>query len=268
MPDVSFCRTGPDDAVAVVTLDRPERLNAYTLETLKELEPIWDKVRDDPGIRVAVLAGAGDRAFSTGHDVSWVNSLDPESEAVRPEYYGPEPVRYLHGYGAYGFDIRKPLIAAISGYCVGGGLAMACRCDVRICSEGSRFGVPQVKLGVISPQACVFLPRIVGLGAAMEMILTGDLYDAEFALRVGLVSRVVAKDAALDEALMLAARLCKVAPLALQASKQVVLAGLQSPIETALDLGHRTFAWLRGTADGREGPQAFTDKREPRWTGR
>jgi enoyl-CoA hydratase/carnithine racemase len=268
MPDVTFSRTGPDDAVAVVTLDRPERLNAYTLDTLKELEPIWDAVRDDPGIRVAILAGAGGRAFSTGHDISWVNSLDPEEEALRPEYYGPEPVRYLHGYGAYGIDIRKPLIAAIDGYCVGGGLAMACRCDLRICSQGSRFGVPQVKLGVISPQACVFLPHIVGLGTAMEMIMTGDLYDTDFALRTGLVNRVAGEGQALDEALGLAARLCQVAPLALQASKQVVLAGLQSPIETALDLGHRTFAWLRGTADGREGPLAFSQKREPRWTGR
>jgi enoyl-CoA hydratase/carnithine racemase len=264
---VEYHTDGPNESIGVVVLNRPERLNSYDLEMLKELEELWLALRDDRSIRVCVLTGSGGRSFSTGHDISWVESIDPREEAIRPEYYGPAPIRYLHGYGSYGIDIGKPLVAAIEGYCLGGGLAMACRCDIRVCAESAQFGVPQVKLGVISPQACTFLPRITGLGIAMEMILTGEMYDSVFAARVGLVNRVVPDGEALSQALLLANRLLRGAPLAQASSKKVMQAALQAPLETALDLGHREFAWLRGTEDARLGIRSFLDKTEPQWRG-
>ena len=264
--DVEFRREGDKGRVAVVTINRPEVMNAYRDTTLQELEPIWDEVRDNPEIWVAILTGAGDRAFSSGHDVNWMSAVDPVVEGIRPEYYGGHLVRYIHGYGTYGFDIRKPLVAAIRGYCLGGGLMMACSCDIRIASEDARFGVPQVRIGVMSPGAAVFLPKIVGLGNAMEMLLTGEQFDAAFAYRVGLVNKVVPSADVMDEAVGWAERLCRAAPLAAQATKHAVRTALTSPVEVSLDIGHRSFAWLRTTNDGAEGPRAFKEKRSPKWT--
>jgi enoyl-CoA hydratase/carnithine racemase len=265
--DVVLSRVGTKGRIAVITMDRPEVMNAYTMETLREMEGLWDQVRDDRSIWAAILTGAGDRAFSTGHDVRWMANVDPALEAIRPEYYGGEHVRYFHGYGAYGFDIRKPVIAAIRGFCVGGGFAMACRCDLRVASDDAQFAVTQVKLGVISPTAAVLLPRLIGQAAAMEVLLTGDLFDAPTAYRIGFVNRVVPAGELMESAVELAERVCRAAPLAVQATKHVASHALQAPIEVALDMGHREFAWLRSTQDAHEGSQAFLDKRTPEWKG-
>jgi enoyl-CoA hydratase/carnithine racemase len=264
---VAFERVGVDGRIALITMNRPEVMNAYTMDTLRQMEEIWDEVRDNRSIWAAVLTGAGERAFSTGHDVRWMAGIDPAIEALRPEYYGGEHVRYFHGYGAYGFDIRKPVIAAIRGYCLGGGFAMACRCDIRIASDDAQFGVPQVRLGVISPTAAVLLPRLIGQAAAMEILLTGERFDAATAYRIGFVNRVVPGDQVIPEALAFAERICAAAPLAVQATKHVTWHSLQAPVEVALDMGHREFSWLRSTKDGREGGQAFIEKRAPEWKG-
>jgi enoyl-CoA hydratase/carnithine racemase len=250
-------------------MNRPQVMNAYTMETLREMEAAWDEVRDSDRIQAVVLTGAGERAFSTGHDVNWMAHVDPAVEAIRPEYYGGEHVRYFHGYGAYGFDIRKPVIAAIRGYCVGGGFAMACRCDLRIGSEDSQYGVTQVKLGVISPTAAVLLPRLIGLSAAMDILLGGEIFDAAKAYRVGFLNRVTPPAEVLDVAVELADRICgNAAPLAVGASKHLAWHSLQAPFEVALDMGHREFAWLRSTEDAQEGGRAFLEKRKPEWKGR
>jgi len=265
--DVLFERIGREDRIALITLNRPRVMNSYTMDTLRQMEGMWDEVRDNRSIRAAILTGAGERAFSTGHDVRWMADVDPALEAMRPEYYGGEHVRYFHGYGAYGFDIRKPVIAAVRGYCVGGGFAMACRCDLRVASDDAQFGATQVRLGVISPTAATLLPRLIGHAAAMEILLTGELFDSHEAYRVGFVNRVVPNHEVVPEAVRLAERICRAAPLAVQATKHVAWHALQAPVEVALDMGHREFSWLRSTRDGREGSRAFLEKRDPEWLG-
>lgn len=254
------------ERVLILTIDRPAARNALDLATRQALQDEWLRFRDDDALRVAVLTGAGSEAFCAGADLkelgAYYRSMTPIERRERGER---EP-----GLGAItrNFDPRKPTIAAINGACLAGGLEIALACDIRIASATARFGLPEVKRGILpGAGGTQRLPRALPLGVALQMILTGEAIDADAALRWGLVSHVVPPDALLERALEVAARIAANAPLALRAARDAVYQGLALPLDAALRLEQFHAEPLRGSADAAEGVRAFVEKRPPRFTG-
>lgn len=234
-----------DGHVALVTLNRPEVLNAYRGRTFRELEQIWNTINADDDIHVAILSGAG-RAFCSG--------VDMKTLSVNPDDLGEHPRRF-DGYADEDkLEVFKPIIGAIHGYAYAGGLSMALACDIRIAAEGTRFAQTQVKRGHIGPHSTRRLVDVLPRGIAMEMMLTGDPISAEEAYRVGLVNKVVPAEELMTEARAMAARIGANAPLAVWASK-----------ESALGLTTRHD--YRNSDDAREGFQAFADHRPATYRG-
>ncbi len=260
-------RTERDDAVLVVTIDRPEARNALTLEMSRLLVEAWLELRDDSALRVAVLTGAGDRAFCAGADLrqigDWYRSLTPVERQRRGER---EP-----GLGGLtrNLDPGKPVVAAINGACLAGGLELALACDLRIAAEHASFGLPEVRWGLIpGAGGTQRLPRAIPRALAMEMLLTGAPVDATRALQAGLVSRVVGAGVLLEEALALAGQIARNAPLAVQAARAAALTGGELRLEEGLRLEQSYAEPLRASDDVQEGLAAFVEKREPEFRGR
>ena len=260
-------RTERIGAILVVTIDRPEARNAIDRATHASLCEAWRAFRDDPDLRVAVLTGAGDRAFCAGADLkevgSWYASMTPIERRERGER---EP-----GLGGLtrNLDPGKPVVAAISAPCLAGGLELALACDLRVAAEHATFGLPEVKRGIMpGAGGTQRLPRAVPLAVALELLLTGDPIDAETALRAGLVNRVVPAHRLMEEALALADRVAACAPLAVAAARAAALRGLHLPLEEGLRLEQAYAEPLRQTEDAREGVAAFVEKRRPRFRGR
>ena len=261
---VLFETKGP---VVLVTISRPEASNALDPETSEALVDAWKRFRDDEALRVAVLTGAGEKAFCAGADVkkmeAWYHRVAPER---RREVWDREP-----GLGGItrNLDAGKPVIAAINGHCLGGGLELALACDIRFASENATFAMPEVKIGLIPGQGGTQrLPRTVGPGAALELILSGEPIDARRALEIGLVSRVLAPPQLVTEALRLAETIARRAPRAVRHAREAVLRGLEMPLDAALRLEQALADPLRDSDDNREGRKAFEEKRGPNWTGR
>ncbi len=224
------------DGVAWLTLNRPRVLNAQNLQMRDELWTVMEAVRDDPEIRVLIIKGQGD-AFSSGADVSEFGTAPSVVEARR--------ARRERDLWQLVLDLPKPLIAAIHGYVLGAGCEMSLCCDLRIASEDARFGLPEVKLGYIpSAGGTQLLPRTIGPGVAMEMILTGDNIDAATALRLGLVRKVVPRGRLYDEAEAWARELVGRSPQALLYAKEAITRGLEMPLEEGLALERRLAALL------------------------
>jgi E-phenylitaconyl-CoA hydratase len=260
-------RVETQGAVLHVTIDRPEAANALTLQMTAELCEAWRTLARDPSLRVAIVTGAGSRSFCAGADLgeisAWYRSMSPPERRERAER---EP-----GLGGLtrNLDPGKPVIAAINGHCLGGGLELALACDVRIAAEHATFGLPEVRRGIMpGAGGTQRLPRAIPTSLALEMILGGDPIDAQRALAAGLVSRVVPSDGLLDEARRLAERMAGSAPLAVQAARAAVLRGRHLPLEDALRLEQLLAEPLRSTEDAAEGVRAFLDKRLPRFEGR
>ncbi len=254
------------DRVAIVTIDRPDAMNAIDPETSDALVAAWRRFRDDEALRVAVLTGAGERAFSAGADLKrmgdWYHRAPPH---LRREAWNREP-----GLGGItrNLDPGKPVVAAIHGHCLGGGLELALACDVRIASDRATFGLPEVTRAIIPGQGGTQrLARVVGLGPALEMILTGDRIDAARALAIGLVTRVVPPDVLLPTALDLARRIARNAPRAVRHAREAVLRGVEMPLDEGLRLEQFLAEPLRDSEDNREARAAFAEKREPRFSG-
>ena len=220
------------EAVAWLTLNRPRSLNAINMAMRDEL---WDAalaLRDDPDVRVAVFKGAGDRAFSAGADITEFGTA--------PSYVESRRARHQRDLWGLILSLEVPLIAAIHGYALGAGIELAMCCDLRIASEDTSLGLPEVGLGYIpSAGGTQTLPRHVPPGIAMQMVLTGDPIDAATALRCGLVQRVVPRDRLYEEAEALARTLMSRPPLALRLAKRAVLDGLEMPLADALALERR-----------------------------
>jgi E-phenylitaconyl-CoA hydratase len=249
--------------VATVTLDRTEALNAIDPAMNNELIRIWAEVRDDPDVWIAILTGAGDKAFCAGADLK---ELIPEL-GRRARLGSLEDFNF--GGITRGFETWKPLIAAVNGYALAGGTELVLACDIRIAVETARFGQPEVRWAIIpGAGGTQRLPRAIGMPAALEIMLSGRQVDADEALRLGLIHHVVPAGEALPEARRVAEALLANGPLALRAVKQAVLQGQDLPLAQGLDLELELFAQVLRSDDAIEGPRAFAEKRPPRYQAR
>lgn len=255
-----FEQRGP---IALLTLDRPEVHNAIDPETHRSLVAAWERVRDDEGIRAAVLTGAGEKAFSVGVDLRAIEELYAEVPPDRRrEVWNRRP-----GIGGLtrNFDVGKPVIAAIRGYCLGGGLELALACDLRICTPDATFGLPELKWAIIPGQGGTQrLPRSVPPNIALEMILTGEPISAARAFEVGLVNRVVASDRLLDEAIALAEKIAARSPRAVRAAREAVLRGLDLALGEGLRVEQDLADPLRGSEENRAAVREFGRKKASR----
>ncbi len=247
------------DRIATVTVNRPDKLNALNNRVIAELGEMIDSLRADRDVGGIILTGAG-RAFVAGADISELEQVAGDSaEALAKR--GQSVFRRFE-------TSPKPTIAAVNGFALGGGCELAMACHVRIASENAKFGQPEVKLGLIPGYGGTQrLPRLVGKGRALQLLLTGEMIDAQEALRIGLVNRVVAADELLASANAMMRAMLANAPLALAACVDSVNDGADTALDTALALEASAFGRLGATDDKREGTRAFLEKRAPKFTG-
>jgi E-phenylitaconyl-CoA hydratase len=263
MPDVLYERRG---RLAILTLNRPEALNALNTPLRRELLQHFTEFRDDPDAWVAIVTGSGDRAFSAGADLKEMSAgrqAELTGDAADP-FWEAERVALNRG-----LTVWKPIIAAINGYCLAGGLELALSCDIRIAAEHARFGLTEVLRGIIpGGGGTQRLPRIVPFGIALQLMFTGEHIDAAEAYRIGLVNTVVPATQLMGEAEALAERICANAPLSTRAIKEAAYRGMSVPLEEGLRIESFLSRIIRTTADSREGPRAFAEKRPAQFTGR
>lgn len=249
------------ESVATATLNRPDALNSIDADTMQEMAALWDRIRKDDAIRVVILTGAGDKAFCTGMDLK--KTMPPDASYAQAAFAGEGDRSFV---GSLAID--KPVLCAINGYALAGGLELALACDIRIAVESASFGLPEVRIGSIpGAGGTQRLPRIVGLSNAMHMLLTADRIDSAEALRIGLVSKVVPAPELMDTARAIAGRIAANAPLAVRAVKQLVVRGADLPLSAAIDAERMAWGVLRNTRDRIEGRLAFQEKRKPVYTG-
>ena len=257
--------------VATITLNRPERMNAFTPKMIEEWAKALEDARVDRDVRAVIVTGAG-RGFCAGADLR--GGLD-----VTDSGHGDGPVSAadrrnwlrdgVHNVPRQVAILDKPYIAAVNGAAVGAGMDMASMCDLRIASEQARFAMAYVKVGLVPGDGgCYFLPRIVGVAKALELIWTGDFVDAQEALRIGYVSKVVPAEELLPAARELAERIAQGPAVAIQLAKRLVYRGLNSDVGEALEAAGHAMAIVQATEDAREGPRAFAEKRAPQFQGR
>jgi enoyl-CoA hydratase/carnithine racemase len=260
-------RYEPQGKIAYITLDRPDALNTFDRQMHSELHDAWLAFRDDADLWVAIVTGAGERAFSAGADVRGFGQQPAPGES-RP--MGPArhlwETRYdwdLQG----GLEMWKPTIAAVNGYCIGEGLTLALACDFRIASERAFFQYPEVQIGIPTIAGAIRAPRVAGLGAALELLLVGDRVDAQRAYDMGIVNKVVPHEHLMPEARRWAERLARNAPQAMAATKEVAVRTQAMSFADALRMGEAMRKIAGGTDDAREGVRAFREKREPDYHG-
>ncbi|MFQ5896378.1 MAG: enoyl-CoA hydratase-related protein [Nitrospinota bacterium] len=247
--------------IATLTVNCPKVLNALGPATMAELEAAFLHFGESESLRVLVLTGAGEKAFVAGADIGVLSALGPAS--ARAFSAG--------GNRIFGLLERagKPSIAAINGFCLGGGLELAMACTLRIAAEGAKLGQPEVNLGLIPGYGGTQrLPRLIGKGRAFELILTGEMVGAEEALRMGLVNRVVPAERLMEEAKALARKLAGKSPATLHLALEAVHRGMESSLEEGLALESSLFGLACATEDMKEGTRAFLEKREPKFKGR
>jgi len=259
-----FISTEHDGAVAVVTIDHPP-VNALSARLLDELEAEIDRLDADDGVRVIVLKGAGERAFVAGADISEFPSLR-EAAAEAQESGSARGIQKLgHRMDA----ARTPFVAAIQGYCLGGGLEIAMCCDIRVAAEGAQLGQPEIKLGLIpGGGGTQRLPRLVGLGRAMLLNMTGDFIDARTAYDWGLVERLAPRAELLDTALGIAKAIADRSPVAIGVLRELARTTRDLSLDEGLRREAEGFRSCLASDDGLEGVTAFLEKREPQFTGR
>ena len=249
------------DGIATLTVNRPDKLNALNAATIGELDRAFHAVAADDGVRGLILTGAGEKAFVAGADIAELSRMGPV-EGVGISRQGQEAFRFLETMG-------KPVIAAVNGYALGGGMELALACHLRVASEKARFGLPEVKLGIIPGYGgTVRLPRIVGTGRALELVLSGEMIDAAEAHRIGLVNRIAPAGSTLDEARALMTKIVANGPVALRLAIESVGHGMDASVGEGLTFESTLFGLLATTEDMREGMTAFLEKREARFQGR
>jgi len=255
-----FCRLDRAGHVLTITIDRPEALNALHLDAHVELSRAFDLYAADPELRVAVITGAGDRAFCVGTDLK---SLAQTGS-------------YAYPYGGFAgitkrFDLFKPVIAAVNGLCLGGGVEILAACDLAVAAEHAQFGLPEPRVGLaaLGGGALQRLARTLPMKEAMGLVLTARRMGAAEAQRIGLVNDVVPMAELAARTRALVDELLACAPLALEASKQVMMQSLDEPgLEAAMNRRYPAAERMLASEDAKEGPRAFAEKRKPRWQGR
>ncbi len=249
------------DGVATITINRPDKLNALNDQVVDELAQAAERVATEPAIRGVIITGAGTKAFVAGADIGDLarqGPFDGKARALR----GQAMLRRLETCG-------KPVIAAVNGYALGGGCELAMACHLRLASESARFGQPEVKLGITPGYGGTQrLPRLVGKGVALQLILTAEPIDAREAHRIGLVNKVVPGDQLLAEAEKMVRGILAMGPLAVRLALEAVDQGLEMTLEEGLLLEANHFGLLASTNDMKEGLTAFLEKRAPRFEGR
>ncbi len=267
--ELQWCIYEKKGRVAYVTLNRPEAMNAISPEVSAELSLVWQDFKDDPDSWVAILTGAGEKAFCTGADIKWMAQHRGELPTV-----GPESPAQRFG-GLVRAQIFKPIIAAVNGYCLGGGLELALACDIVVAAEHAGFGFPEVRNVGRPPGSggTIRLPRQIPMKLAMEMLLTGERISAQEAYRRGLVNHVVPMAELMPTAERIAQQICQNSPMAVQATKEYALRSLDLPLEHPFDAWqlHSEITFKLFQSEDRksdEGPAAFVEKRTPDWKGR
>ncbi len=255
----AFGRGEPDPAVALLTIDRPDALNALDAAVLGGLAAALGQLDGDPDCRAVVVTGSGTRAFAAGADIKAMAPATPETIG---------PVGGFEHWATMA-AVGLPIIAAVRGFALGGGFELAMLCDLLVAGDDAVFGQPEIRLGVMpGAGGTQRLTRAIGRARAMELILTGRTIDAREAERLGLVSLLVPAEETLDRALELAGRIAAMPPLAIRAAKASVNAAAERPLSEGLATEQAAFFALFATDDQKEGMAAFVEKRSPRWTGR
>jgi enoyl-CoA hydratase len=251
-----------EDALAIVTLNRPSVLNALSLMLLRELAAALEALDRDPSVRAVILTGAGEKAFAAGADISELNAL-PDAVA------GADQARLGQGITRAIERMRLPVVVAVNGFALGGGCELAMAGDIRIASENAKFGQPEVNLGLIPGYGgSQRMTRLAGKGMAMYLCLSGEMIDAHEAHRIGLVEKVVPLAELMPQAKRIANVIASKAPLAIATCKRAVNDGAHLSISDALELEALAFGTLVGTSDFKEGTSAFLQKRKPAWKAR
>jgi enoyl-CoA hydratase len=249
------------DGIAYLTIDRADKLNALNAAVIEDLGHAARHIATDTAIRGAILTGSGSKAFVAGADISEMATQTPQ-EGLERARRGQEVLRRLETCG-------KPVIAAVNGFALGGGCELAMACHLRVASTSAKFGQPEVKLGICPGYGgTVRLPRLVGKGRAIDILVTGRMVDAEEALRIGLVDRVVAPEKLMEECEALLRSILAMGPLAVRSCLELVDAGLEMGVEEALRMEATHFGLLSGSNDQKEGMAAFLAKRPPAFQGR
>lgn len=261
--DYKYVRYEKKGRIAYITLNRPEVMNAVHPPAHAELWEVWTDFRDDPEVWVAILTGAGEKAFSAGNDLKYQAEHSGDPKAMNYKYPG--------GFGGITnrFECNKPMIAAINGFALGGGLEMALVCDIIIAADHARLGLPEPTVGLMAAASGVHrLPRQLPLKLAMGMILSAKPISAQEAYRIGLINEVVPLKDLMPTAERWANDILRCSPLSIRASKECAMKGLEMSLETACN----TMFWgqqvMRQSEDFIEGPKAFSEKRPPQWKGR
>ena len=248
-------------AIAYVTLNRPKVLNALNQRTWENLRTAFEDARDDAEVRGVILTGAGDKAFIAGADISELAQVTAV-EAEKSSSYGQEVLNLIENLG-------KPVIAAVNGFALGGGCETAMACTIRVASEHAKFGQPEVTLGLIpGGGGTQRLPRLIGKGRALQIILSGEMISAQEAFRIGLVNEVVPAAELITRAEAILKRIFSNAPVAVKYSLEAVNKGMETSQAEGLSLEASLFGLCAGTEDKKEGTSAFLEKRKPQFQGR
>ena len=249
------------DKTAYITFNRPEALNAFNPEMFQAFSQALIDFRDDPQVWVGIITGAGDRAFCAGADIKTLLPRIRDEWAAKPHL---QPATIMRG-----LEITKPLIAAVNGFALGGGMEVALACDIRLAADRATFGLPEVRIGILPGWGgCSRLPRLIPQAKAAEILLTGQPISAEEAYRIGLVNEVVSADQLMAAAERWAGKLLEPAPLAVRAIKEIMNKGMNMGLEENLALEWEKLAYLFSTQDAREGLQAFGEKRKAHFQGK
>ena len=260
MSEETLVRVERDAEIAIVTVDRVEKMNALNETVIKQIGAAFDSLRSDPDVLGVILTGAGQKAFVAGADIGELAQMTPTT-GVATSRLGQQVFASIERF-------PKPVVAAIGGYALGGGFELALACHIRMASRNARFGLPEVTLGIIPGYGgTVRLARLTGLGRAIELTLTGEMFDAEQAERLGIVTHVVERDALLDEATTLLRGITSNGPVAVRLALESIYTALDVNTRQAMDHEAALFGVLASTDDMKEGMTAFLEKRKAEFRG-